>query len=108
MASPLDSISFDQSPAYMPIKFAYGDDLIVSITFPFDITSYTFDANVLDSFGNIVTALTCTKSTQYVLVVSCLTSVTATFVDGYTYAMSWTNSTKRTFLTGPLENTING
>jgi drug/metabolite transporter (DMT)-like permease len=108
MSNPLDTIAFDQSPAYMPIRFAYGDDLSISITFPFAITDYDFTATVLDSFGNTVTALTCTKSTAYILIVSCLAEITATFSANYTYTIAWDNTSKRTFLTGPLENTVNG
>jgi hypothetical protein len=108
LSNPLDTIAFDQSPAYMPIRFAYGDDLSISITFPFDITSYSFDAKVLDSFGNTVAPMTCTKSTAYILIVSCLAEITATFSADYTYTIAWDNTSKRTFITGPLENTVNG
>ncbi len=106
MVGPLDSITYNQEPGFMPIALVAGDDLPITVSLPFDITSYTFSGNVVDSFGAIVDTFTITKTQLApigILSISLTNLETALIPDGATYFIKWALSGKiRTFLYGPI------
>ena len=106
--SPLDIIQYDQSGAYLPIKIMPNDDLPgIVIGIPFVITDYTFDGEIFDYLGSLVTSFTIstTQSTPTGIIKLSLTKVqTAMIPLNATYRVRWTESgTIRTFLYGTFE-----
>ena len=105
MSSPLSQITFNQEAGYLSINLVSGDDLSVVIELPFDITSYTFNGSVIDTFGNVIADfdVTRTQLTPTGIVTATLTGIqTALIIPSCTYYLQWNNVSVRTFLAGPI------
>lgn len=112
MASPLDQVTYDDSPAYLKISTFAGNALSVLLTIPFDTTTYEFSGDVVTDTDEAVCTFTATKANTgtapnivYKVNYSLTPEQTAIIPTAAYFRFKWIQGgvSPRTFISGPIE-----
>jgi hypothetical protein len=110
MPSPLDQVTYDDSPAYLKISTFAGNALSVLLTIPFDTTNYEFSGDVVNDTDESVCMFTTEKTssgtpTVYKVNYSLTPEQTASIPTTAYFRFKWIEGgvSPRTFISGPFE-----